>query len=268
MCILPAELVFKILYNSDPRDVVRWRTVSHRFHSIACNDTLWKDLYTNSTLPRPPGPSPSQSRVSLERMLVKSAQLAQSWTTRPMREVSSVNIKLRQSQPTPTKLVSSRWLVGCEEARRFVLHDVDPRAKTHARKVLWEYENPIASAWDAHSMSPVAGQSVVYVLLMLPDIEQGSPKWTLLEFQLNDESGEICGSVTIDPPAWAWSSLSRVEFDGGTSRFLFIPTEDPKGVVFDTRTRAFYAIPPFRVALVRDCLQDTSNAPKMTLFAG
>ena len=28
MSIFPAELVFKILYHSDPRDIVRWRAAS------------------------------------------------------------------------------------------------------------------------------------------------------------------------------------------------------------------------------------------------
>jgi hypothetical protein len=77
----------------------------------------------------------------------------------------------------------------------------------------------------------------------------------LLEFQLKDDSGGVYDSNDIDPPAWASSSPSRVELDGGKSRFLFIPTEDPEGVVFDTRTRTFYAVPPMRVAQVRGILQ-------------
>ncbi|KAF8549630.1 hypothetical protein OG21DRAFT_567454 [Imleria badia] len=180
-------------------------------------------------------------------MLVKSAQLAKSWTTRPMREVSSVKINLGLPlATTPTKLISGRWLVGCEEAKRFVLHDADPRAKTHAHKVLWEQDEPIVSTWDVHSVSPVAGQSIVYVLLELPEIEQpdGSLKCRkLLEFRLIDESGEIYDTATIEPPPWAWNSLFEAELHGGKSRFLFIPTEDPMGVVFDTRTRVFYALP-------------------------
>ncbi|KAF8549621.1 hypothetical protein OG21DRAFT_567120 [Imleria badia] len=78
--------------------------------------------------------------------------------------------------------------------------------------------------------------------------QESSRKWKLLEFQLKDDSGGVYDSNDIDPPAWASSSPSRVELDGGKSRFLFIPTEDPEGVVFDTRTRTFYAVPPMRVA--------------------
>lgn len=95
-----------------------------------------------------------------------------------MRGLSSVKVRLGEPLgDTPTKLISGRWVVGCEDARRFVLHDADPCAKTHARKVLWEHDAPIVSAWDVHSMSPIAGQSVVYVLLELPNTEEGSQKW-------------------------------------------------------------------------------------------
>jgi hypothetical protein len=48
------------------------------------------------------------------------------------------------------------------------VHDVDPGSQTHARQVLWEQGQPVVSARDAHSVSPVAGQSVVYVLLVRP----------------------------------------------------------------------------------------------------
>ena len=53
-----------------------------------------------------------------------------------------------------------------------MLLDADPRAKTGTRKVLWEQDEPTVSTWDVHSMSPVAGQSTVYVLLLEMD-----PKW-------------------------------------------------------------------------------------------
>ena len=77
---------------------------------------------------------------------------------------------------TPNKLISGRWLVGCEEARRFILHDADPRAKIHPHKVLWEQDEPIVLAWDVHSVAPVGGQPVidVYVLLVLYTME---PQW-------------------------------------------------------------------------------------------
>jgi hypothetical protein len=49
-----------------------------------------------------------------------------------------------------------------------MLYGVDPRAKMRARRVLWQQDEPSVAAWDAHTMSPVMGQSTVYVLLELP----------------------------------------------------------------------------------------------------
>lgn len=46
--------------------VSRW----FRATTIACDDILRTSLYIDAPFPRPPGPSPSQSTASLERMLV------------------------------------------------------------------------------------------------------------------------------------------------------------------------------------------------------
>jgi hypothetical protein len=61
-----------------------------------------------------------------------------------------------------------------QEHRRFVSHNVDPGSQTHARQVLWEQEQLVVSTWDVHSVSPVAGQSVVHVSL---EMHQDSPNW-------------------------------------------------------------------------------------------
>ena len=159
-------------------------------------------MYTHSPFPRPPGPSPLQSRESLERMLLKSAQLAQSWTTQPLREVSSIKIKNNgPSPPAGLKLIPGRWLVACEDARRFVLHDADPHAKTHARKVLWEHEEQIVLAWDVHSVSPVAGQSVVYVSLF-----EFGDKWYVCNCPLGHSFREGLPTCVVNhSPGSCWS---------------------------------------------------------------
>ncbi|KAH0827491.1 hypothetical protein J3R83DRAFT_4203, partial [Lanmaoa asiatica] len=59
------------------------------FRTITYDGMLWKALSANAPFPCP-GPFPSQSDASVERTLVRSARLAQSWTTRPMRDISSV----------------------------------------------------------------------------------------------------------------------------------------------------------------------------------
>ena len=156
-----------------------------------------------------------------------------------MRGVSSVRIKPEEPLAVfPLKLIGGRWLAGCQEARRFVLYNVEPSSKGHAPKVLWEQEQQVES-WGMHSMSPVEGQLVVYVLVgwwptwyVSIRLRSVFLEWAstytcfyqssyrkLLEFQLNDESGEIYESTAMDSPPWA-RQLSTVGLSGGKSRFL------------------------------------------------
>jgi hypothetical protein len=134
--------------------------VSKWFHTLTYDRVLWKNLYADAPFPRPPGPFSSQSNASLERNLVKSAELAQSWTTRPMRDVSWVKIELKGKPTCPPKLIHGRWFIACQLDRRFVLHDTE----TGAQHVVWEQDEPEVSSWDACSME---GQCVAYVLLEL-----------------------------------------------------------------------------------------------------
>jgi len=241
-CIFPAELIGQILYRMDPLDVVRLRTVSKWFRTLTYDRVLWTNMYADAPYPRPPGPFPSQSIASLERNLVKSARLAQSWTTRPMRDVSCIKINLEgettmRSTPAP-KLLHGRWLVVYEPNRRFVLHDT----QTGARRVLWERDKLVVSPWDVCSMTSPEGQCVVYLLLK-PEWLQ----WKLLEFRLDGESGKLVDSVVMDSPAFTYLRIGSAKaFCAGKSPFLSIPGH---GLVFDTRTRIFYELPEFRVAL-------------------
>jgi hypothetical protein len=84
-----------LLCDTHPRDVIRWRTVSlpsvsritsfrqrvrspfrqvsKWFQAITRDREIWKVLYSNAPVARPPGPFPSQSTTSLERALVDHA---------------------------------------------------------------------------------------------------------------------------------------------------------------------------------------------------
>ena len=96
-------------------------------------------MYADALFPCPPCPFPSQSNASLERNLVKSARLAQSWTTRPMRDISWVKIKLKGEPTTPPKLIHGRWLIACELTRRScytiprLVHSASCGSKTNRR---------------------------------------------------------------------------------------------------------------------------------------
>lgn len=193
-----------------------------------------------------------------------------------MRDLSSTKVHLKGIPSMPPKLISGRWLLSCESGRRFVLYDVCAGAETLAHQVLWEEEKPVVSSWDMRWMTSVEGRCVVYVVVQFfKKYRKGnSPKWyvcvcplirsfcgghliwtcvhssshrQLLEFRLNDWSGELYDSAVIDPPE---STLLRVELHGGRSPFFYIMA-DQACMVFDTRTRVFYELPKFRIALVR-----------------
>jgi hypothetical protein len=165
LCIFPAELVSHILCYTNPRDIIRWRTVSlpfcllnyefqtssippflqvsKWFQAITHDREIWKVLYANASFVRPPGPFPSQSTASLERTLVRSTRLAQSWTTQHLRAVSHVEIPFDGKATGDfknTDLIGGRWFIVCQSRRRFVLYDTDANVETHEPLILWEQE--------------------------------------------------------------------------------------------------------------------------------
>jgi hypothetical protein len=71
----------------------------------------------------------------------------------------------------------------------------------------------------------------------------------VLEFRLNDGSGELVDSAIMDCPAHTSYGYGR-KMHAIKSPFLSITTTW-QHLVFDTRTRVFYNFPEFRVALVR-----------------
>jgi len=68
-----------------------------------------------------------------------------------------------------------------------------------------------------------------------------------LEFRWNDESGELVDSIVMNGPADTSFGYSMEKLHAGKSPFLYIPSCPQQ--VFDTRTRVFYELPEFRVAL-------------------
>jgi hypothetical protein len=77
-----------------------------------------------------------------------------------------------------------------------------------------------------------------------------NPCRTLLEFRLNAESGALCDTVTLD--VLVLDVDNHLEFGGGQKQFARSPflTIPSVGLVFDTRTRAFYEFPDLCIALV------------------
>ena len=145
--------------------------VSKGFCTIAHDPKLWKALYANARFLRPPGPFPT---VSFERAFVKSARLAQSWTTQSLRTVSSMSVPFDGWLAEDGHLIGGRWYLVCSEDQQFVSYDTVPDAEMRAPQVLWEQEENIV-AWKKCLVTSEEGQWVVYVLLGTHDYD--SPRW-------------------------------------------------------------------------------------------
>ncbi|KAI9457373.1 hypothetical protein HD554DRAFT_1780831 [Boletus coccyginus] len=232
-CIFPAELIVDILSYTDPRDIIRWRTVSKWFRAITYDPAMWNILYGNAPFVCPPGPFPSAA--SLERSLVRSARLAQSWTTPSLRIVSHVVIPFygqpqRDSRVDEVNLVCGRWFI----------------TRWRVPQILWEKGKWI-HRWASCSMISEDGNLVIYVILCEQHSQQH--QWKFSEFRINGESGLLCDTIPIDFPERGVVDSDVTPYIVGhlkQSPFLVI---EPLYLVFDTRTRLFHELPKFRIAM-------------------
>ncbi|KAI9566574.1 hypothetical protein HD554DRAFT_2114908, partial [Boletus coccyginus] len=260
-CILPAELIVHILYYTDPRDIIRWRTVSKWFCAITHDPAIWRVLYANLPFIHPPGPFPSQSSATLERTLLRSARLAQSWMMPWLRAVPHVKIQF-DGKPSvfstsEVDFFGGRWFLVCQLKQRFVLYDTNACAETHVPQILWEQEEQIDS-WDQCSMMSQEGILVGYMLLS----EVHSRQWKLIEWQLDGESGMLYNTTVFNLPKSGFVP-ECLGLWGGKSRFLFIPHLQ---LMFDTRTRLLYKFPKFCIALNKTGLEtDFRESPFMAV---
>ncbi|KAG9312549.1 hypothetical protein JVU11DRAFT_6944 [Chiua virens] len=223
----PDEIVFDILQFLKPLDIIRLRLVSKQFNGVTRDARLWRILYTNSRLPRPSGPFLWQSRQFLERTLIHSERISQTWTSEPIRIVSSLHGPRIPSNPSPVStsfdFIFGRLFIWCE-GNQILTQDVD----TGIGRLLWEGCEPISSL-DTCS-------------LVLPDVCPSK----LLEFPLQDDVRLTLGPVTfeMDLPAHANFPLSASDtflcLNGGTDQ-IFAHLYKP--VVIDLRTRSTYTFP-------------------------
>ena len=170
-------VLFPLIFRSVVPLVLRaTRQVSKQFCSLAYDHPTWRTLYRNACLPRPPGPFPSQSVQFLERTLVESERLAHSWTTQPMRDVSTAGTRHRRSI-----IMYGKWLISCEKlSGKFVVHDLDSNAGPQSHQLLWESALPICS-WNAGSVVSARGL-LIYVVFVPQGASELYPSWSASSF--------------------------------------------------------------------------------------
>ncbi|KAF8553890.1 hypothetical protein OG21DRAFT_1497385 [Imleria badia] len=265
LCVLPSEVICHILCFLSPRVVILLRLVSKQFNNLTYDLAIWRTLYANARLPRPPGSFPSQSVHFLEHTLVESERLAHSWTTQPMEDISSVGIPYTAGgsfyPKILPKIVYGRWLICCESFSKFVAYDLDSDVMPRPHQLLWESASPIYS-WDAHSVVSTSG-FLIHILFRIATTQILIP-WTLLEFLVNGDS--LYHTLALEVPAR--DSRIDVYLDGGSSPFSYIFGQQ---LIFDAETRSFYEFPKCNPALVgsdQHRLPDWSRyrRPWVTLF--
>ncbi|KAF8838228.1 hypothetical protein BDN67DRAFT_107343 [Paxillus ammoniavirescens] len=224
--VFPVEVICQILGFLSPREIVRLRTVSKQFRDITYDPAIWKSVYANARLPRPPGPFPSQSTQFLEHTLLQSDRLAQTWTSCPVQVISWT---LGPKLPSQLKwnVLDGRWLVW-RETTQFLCHDLD----TGSRQILY-------------------GRRVYIALNGTQPDQGGLPIHKMLEFEV-DDSCSLSAPVSMDIPFFP-GDLPRPRPLAISAQWPFVCIFDlaweSRTVVWDMRTRTFYALPPFNSAL-------------------
>ncbi|KAF8433903.1 hypothetical protein L210DRAFT_3649400 [Boletus edulis BED1] len=243
---LPDEIIFYISHFLNPREVVQLRLVSRQFSSVTRDARLWRALYINSRLPRPPGPFLWQSAHSLERVLSHSTRISQTWTSQPISVVSCVRGPRIPTKPspvsTPSDFLFGRLFIWCE-SEQLLAQDLE----TGVGRLLWESTEPISSLSACSLKLPDAERVFIALRLVDEPISRRTPI-KLLEFSLQDDVRLMLGPPTfqMDLPACANFPLSAsahfLYFDGGSDR-IFGHLCEP--IVIDARTMTIYKFPTF-----------------------
>lgn len=159
---LPVETIYHILCLVGPQDLVHLRAVtfslplspcvcrsraslshstmsfqvSKLFREIIHEPAFWRTVYATARLPLPPGPFPWQSTHFLQRTLVYSARLANTWTTEPLTLISrKIYTGPRSIDEDRFQWVCGRWLIVSKDMKQLRSRDVE----TGSERVLWDH---------------------------------------------------------------------------------------------------------------------------------
>jgi len=109
---LPLDVLISIAGHLEPFDVLSLRQTSHTLRGVTYERSVWAQLYASSSLPRPFGPHPLQSRQALEETMTRTSMVDR-------KMVSSMKPKAtrRLSLDTDAEpedgfcLLKGRWLI-------------------------------------------------------------------------------------------------------------------------------------------------------------
>ncbi|KAF8838156.1 hypothetical protein BDN67DRAFT_971963 [Paxillus ammoniavirescens] len=228
----PVEVICKILSFANALDIVRLRTVSKQFCDIVHDPQLWKTLYVNACVLRPPGPFPWQSIEFLERTLVQSEQLSRKWTSGSLKVTARA---LPSLNPTDWDLLFGRWLIWTDDTTNLRSHDLD----TGAEQVLWQVEDSSTSSFAACPTTSVDGRMINIILY---DVGDAFTVTNLLEYRVHEDSSSLSDAVSHGVPGLE----GRFRTNGQAPyKFCF----GQGNLIFDSKTGSFYKLPPYHSTL-------------------
>ncbi|KAF9237529.1 hypothetical protein BU15DRAFT_63086 [Melanogaster broomeanus] len=246
---LPVEVICNILSFLDPYEIVCLRVVRPSFDSIGIallistsnlnakvskqfrdftHDTqLWRTVYVNARLPRPPGPFPSQSTAFLESTLLHSEQLSRKWTSKPVKITARV---LPAENPLQWALLFGRWIVWSGDEMDIRCRDLDAGTE----QLLWQAgDKPLY--FVACSTTSADGR-LIYIIVY--DVDESETRSTpLLEYRVQEDSCFLSDPVSHVVPCLE----GRLRVNGQMHYKLSFLDGD---LVLEYRTRRFYKLPP------------------------
>ncbi|KAH7919050.1 hypothetical protein BV22DRAFT_1199714 [Leucogyrophana mollusca] len=122
---LPVDILYNIIAFLNVVDIIHLRQVSQRLFQVTQHRAVWHDAYSQSALPRPPGPFTWQSTQQLEYGLITTAKVERNWPPQVASPITSHKVTLAAGG-RQFYLVFGRWILA--GGRNEVLcYDLDAR---------------------------------------------------------------------------------------------------------------------------------------------
>ncbi|KAH7914530.1 hypothetical protein BJ138DRAFT_1143622 [Hygrophoropsis aurantiaca] len=183
---LPLDILYRIISFTSVLDIIRFRQISRFFRELMQTDTIWRNAYRTTSLPRYPGPFPHQSAAFLRDTLVRSARVAQNWAP---------NVPVPTSQRTfednkhysRRRFFMNRWLMGIDSDHKHSINciDLDTASGVVTPSIIYRSDEGrfIHSHWYLSTTS-LEGHTLAFAVVLETGpcaIENALPNWQVFK---------------------------------------------------------------------------------------
>ncbi|KAG9311886.1 hypothetical protein JVU11DRAFT_8142 [Chiua virens] len=227
----PSETLLNIFRHLTAADVLRLRLVSKQFRDLSCDIGLWRSLYANACVPRPPGPFLWQTYDTLQDILLRSEQLDRTWTSHRFKIVRINDPFYLHWTHTCFRIVrlDRLWFVR-QPSYELVCYDFE----TESESIVWEWERPFVV--DVCLDMSVEGPAVF--IFAIDKLSTTNAK--LLKCKMDDDQKILPVSTSWDvPPIEGKRDGIRYFFSRAST--VYLGGDIP--LVFDSISCKFYRVP-------------------------